>query len=227
MSEPIEFNENLRHLHQKLKSHINNQKKNWDSFVYAQTKGFYQGFDEIKLDGCRPTEKRFARYKIEKYLSKNQEALDIGCNCGFLTIFISKYVAHIDGVELNPYLISVGTDTRDFLKIKNVDFFSISFEDFKTEKKYDVIFSLANDDTIDGNTKFTINEYINKIRNLLKDDGLLMWETISPDTFESELFEPKLKILKKYFIVLEDKMVESEYPINVPQRRFLVLRKND
>ena len=52
------------------------KKKNWSSFVYAQTKGFYQGFDEIKLDGCRPTEKRFARYKIEKYLSKNQKIED-------------------------------------------------------------------------------------------------------------------------------------------------------
>lgn len=227
MNLKTEYNEKkLDSLHKKLQNHIYDQKKNWSSFVYSQTKGFYQGFDEIKLDGCRPTEKRFARYKIEKYLSKNQNALDIGCNCGFLTIFISRYVNHIDGVELNPYLISIGKDTQDFLKINNVDFYALSFENFETSLKYDVIFSMANDNTIDGNTKFTINEYIEKIRNLLKDYGLLMWETISPDTFDPKLFEPKLKLLKKYFTVLEERMVKSEYPINVPQRRFLVLRKN-
>ena len=52
-----------------------------------------------------------------------------------------------------------------------------------------------------------------------------MFETVSPDTYEPKLFQPKLKLLKKKFVVLEDKMVESEYPKNVPERRFLILRK--
>jgi hypothetical protein len=31
--------------------------------------------------------------------------------------------------------------------------------------------------------------------------------------------------LKQKFTILEDRMVETEYPINVPERRFLILQK--
>lgn len=214
----------LLELHEKLEKHIAGQKANWKSFVYAQTNGFYQGFEAISLEGCRPTEKRFKRYDIKKYLTPKMTALDIGCNCGFFALHVSKYVQHIDGVEINPYLVEIGKDTREFLNITNAEFFATRFEDFKTTKKYDVIFSLANDDTIDGNTEFTFEEYIKKIQLLLKNEGYLMFETISPDTYDPKLFEPKHKILEDNFTVLEEKMVKSEYPINVPERRFLVLK---
>lgn len=219
------LNNSLLELHKKFEKHIQDQAKNWKSFIYAKQKGFYQGFEEINIDGCRPTEKRFERYQIEKYITKEKTTLDIGCNCGFLTLFLSRYLNHIDGVELNPYLVKIAEDTKNYLKITNADFFASSFEDFEIEKKYDIIFSLANDETIDENTKFTFEEYIKKILYYLKDEGLLMFETISPDTYEPKLFKPKLKILKGHFSILEDKMVKSEYPITVPERRFLVLRK--
>ena len=215
----------LKKLHDKLNSHIEEQSKNWKSFVYAKQNGFYQGFDEIKINGCRSTEKRFRRYKIEKFLSKKFSALDIGCNCGFFTIFASRYLDFMEGVEINPYLVEIANDTKNFLKIKNVNFYNSRFEDFEPNHNYDVIFSLANDETIDGNTKFTFEEYIQKIYNLLNENGFLIFETVSPDTYEPRLFQPKLKLLKKKFVVLEDKMVKSEYPKNVPERRFLILKK--
>ena len=124
-------------------------------------------------------------------------------------------------------LTNIGKDTKEFLGEKNVDFHTTRFEDYQTDKKYNIIFSLANDDTIDGNTQFSFNEYINKIQKLLQPNGLLMWETISPDTYDPELFEPKQKILEKSFNLLEERMVKSEYPINVPERRFLVLEKRN
>ena len=223
MSEP---DLELKKLHDKLNSHIEEQDKNWKSFVYAKENGFYQGFDEIKISGCRPTEKRFRRYKIEKFLSKRFSALDIGCNCGFFTIFASRYLYSIEGVEINPYLVEIANDTKKFLRTENVNFYSSRFEDFKPNHSYDIIFSLANDETIDGNTKFTFEEYIQKIYNSLNENGLLMFETVSPDTYEPKLFQPKLKLLKKKFTVLEDTMVKSEYPKNVPERRFLILRKS-
>jgi len=219
--------EALELLHSKLHKHVENQKKEWKSFVYAQQNGFYQGFNEIGINGCRNTEKRFERYGIANYLKKNQSALDIGCNCGFLTIYLSRFLKHIDGVELNPYLTSIGKDTKEFLGEKNVDFYTIGFEEFITDKKYEIIFSLANDDTIDGNTKFTFNQYMKKIQDLLQPKGLLMWETISPDTYDPDLFKPKRRILEERFTLLEERMVKSEYPINVPERRFLVLQKNN
>lgn len=216
----------LKKFQSELRKHVDEQMSKWTSFVYAQKNGFYQGFEKIGIDGCRPTEKRFLRYEIEKYLSKDKTALDIGSNCGFLTIHLSTFLKHIDGVELNPYLTNIGNDTKKFLNINNVELFTSRFEDFKPTQKYDIIFSLANDDTIDGNTEFTFEEYIGKIEDLLNEEGYLMWETISPDTYDPELFKPKRTILEKKFTLLEEKMVKSEYPVNVPERRFLVFQKN-
>ena len=90
----------LNELHNKLEKHLSTQSEKWKSFVYAKEKGFYQGFEEIKINGCRPTEERFQRYNIEKYLKKEKNALDIGCNCGFFTLFASKYLKNIDGVDV-------------------------------------------------------------------------------------------------------------------------------
>lgn len=215
----------LESFHSRLQKHVDDQKKEWKSFVYAQQNGFYQGFDEIGINGCRNTEKRFDRYDIENYLKKDHNALDIGCNCGFFTIYVSKFISNIDGVELNPYLVNIGNETKKFLKLDNVNFYNSSFEQFRSEKKYDAIFSLANDETIDGNTKFTFDEYIDKINNILKEKGFLFWETVSPDTFEPKRFKPKLEKLRNLFTVIEDKMVDSEYPVNVPKRRFLIFQK--
>ena len=55
-----------------------------------------------------------------------------------------------------------------------MNFYSSRFEDFKPNHSYDIIFSLANDETIDGNTKFTFEEYIQKIYNSLNENGGLI-----------------------------------------------------
>jgi SAM-dependent methyltransferase len=216
----------LNELHKKLEKHLDEQSKNWKSFIYAQEKGFYQGFEELEIDGWRPSKKRFNSYKINDYLSEKKVALDIGSNCGFFSLYVSKFVKQIDGVEINPYLINIANDVKQYTKSLNSNFFNSSFENFFTEKKYDVIFSLANDSTIDKNTKFNFYEYLDKILNLLKKDGLLIFESQAIDVLRKSQFDEKLDILKSHFDVLKNTMVDSEYPVNVPQRFFLVLKRN-
>jgi predicted TPR repeat methyltransferase len=215
----------LNELHKKLEGHLNQQSKNWDSFIYAQEKGFYQGFDAIQIDGCRSTEKRFEQYNIQKYLSKNKSALDIGSNCGFFSLYVSKFLETITGIEINPYLTSIASDTQEFLAINNANFISSKFEKFLTDKKFDIVFSFANDSTIDSNTDFNFEEYVAKIINLLKDDGLLIFESQAIDIMIPQKFEPKMEIIKQFFTILENRNVKSEYPLNVPERLFLILKK--
>ena len=215
----------LEELHLKLKAHLKDQDKKWGHFIYSKQDGFYQGLDEINIKGSRSSEKRFKEYNITKYLSKNNVTLDIGSNCGFFSIFVSKYFKHITGVEINPYLVAIANDTKQYLGIANTMFISSTFEDFKTNNKFDIIFSLANDSTIDGNTKFNFKEYINKIKKLLKDDGILIFESQAVDSMISEQFEQKFNFLKLNFDVLEKRKISSEYPINVPMRDFLILKK--
>lgn len=214
----------IAELHKKLQSHLEKQNKNWKSLIYAKEKGFYQGFEKIQIDGWRPSEKRLDDYDIQKYLDKNKAALDIGSNCGFFTLLLSNFLKTIDGVEINPYLIDISNDVKEFLKVKNTFFYNKSFEEFQTVQKYDVIFSLANDSTIDGNTKFDFIEYIQKIIYLLNNNGILIFECQAADMMPPSKFNPKYEHLKKYFSILEEKLVFSEYPINVPERKFLILK---
>jgi SAM-dependent methyltransferase len=219
----MEFQE----LHLKLQKHIEEQTKNWDSLIYAHKKGFYQGFEEIKIDGCRNTEKRFERYNIEKYLSKEKSVLDIGSNCGFVVLYLSKFVRKISGVEINPYLVEVANDVKEFLERTNSEFFCSKFENFDYGEKYDIICSFANDSTIDDNTDFNFRQYMNKILKLLNSNGLVFFESQALDAFVPGGFDEKREIIKEYFHILEEKKVHSEYPINVPERFFLVLKKLD
>ena len=92
-------------------------------------------------------------------------------------------------------------------------------------KKYDFVFSLANDETVDGLTKFTFTEYIQKIADLSNERGILAFESQAKDTYYLKKFESKLEILKKNFDVLEQRIVKSEYPVNVPNRYFLILQR--
>lgn len=217
----------LDKLHTKLQAHLARQDKEWDHFIYSKQDGFYQGLDEIKIIGSRSSEKRFEEYEILEHLSKNKTILDIGSNCGFFSIYVSKYVEKIFGVEINPYLVAISNDVKDYLNINNANFINSSFEEFHIDEKFDIIFSFANDSTIDDNTKFSFSEYIEKIKNLLKDNGLLIFESQAIDSIMSEQLDEKINYLKKDFIILKRKKVSSEYPKNVPFRDFLILKKSN
>ena len=109
----------LEQLHSRLQGHLQEQNEKWEHFVYAKQDGFYQGLEEIDIKGSRSSEKRFQEYNITEFLSKEKKALDIGSNCGFFSIFISKYVKHISGVEINPYLTKIANETSDKSNNKN------------------------------------------------------------------------------------------------------------
>ena len=215
----------LDSLHSKLQGHLDRQEKEWEHFIFSKEDGgFYQGLDEIKITGSRSSEKRFEEYEILEYLSKDKSVLDIGSNCGFFSIYVSKFVDKIFGVEINPYLIAISNDVKNYLNIKNANFVNLSFEEFKFDKKFDMIFSFANDSTIDGNTKFNFSEYIGKIKNLLKEDGLLIFESQAIDSVVTEQLDEKINYLENKFTILKRKKVSSEYPKNVPFRDFLILK---
>ena len=77
------------------------------------------------------------------------------------------------------------------------------------------------------NTKFNFSEYIQKILDLLNDGGIVIFESQAIDTMVSEKFEEKFRFLDGKFEVLEKRKIVSEYPVNVPYRDFVVLKKLD
>ena len=215
----------LEELHLKLKAHLKNQNEKWEHFIYSKQDGFYQGLDKINIKGSRSTEKRFNEYNIGSLFSKNKNVLDIGSNCGFVSLYTSEFVKSVTGVEINPFLVKISNDTKEFLNIQNVKFVCSTFEEYNTEEKFDIVYSFANDSTIDDNTTFNFEEYVQKISFLLSPDGLLIFESQALDVLVPSEFDLKLEILEKYFIIKERRTVHSEYPVNVPERIFLILEK--
>ena len=215
----------LEELHSKLKAHLKDQNEKWEHFIYSKQDGFYQGLDKINIKGSRSTEKRFNEYNIGSLFSKNKNVLDIGSNCGFVSLYTSEFVKSVTGVEINPFLVKISNDTKEFLNIQNVKFVCSTFEEYNTEEKFDIVYSFANDSTIDNNTTFNFEEYIQKILFLLSSGGLLIFESQALDVLVPSKFQSKLEILEKYFIISEKRKVSSEYPTNVPERIFLVLEK--
>ena len=215
----------LEELHLKLKAHLKNQNEKWEHFIYSKQDGFYQGLDKINIKGSRSTEKRFNEYNIRNLFSKNENVLDIGSNCGFVSLYTSEFVKSVIGVEINPFLVKISNDSKAFLGIQNVKFICSTFEEYRTEEKFDMVYSFANDSTIDDNTTFNFEEYIQKILFLLSSGGLLIFESQALDVLVPNAFQLKLEILEKYFIIREKRTVHSEYPANISERIFLVLEK--
>ena len=66
---------------------------------------------------------------------------------------------------------------------------------------------------------------IDKIADLLNEHGILAFESQAKDAYYIKKFESKLEIMKKNFDVLEQRIVKSEYPVNVPKRYYLILQR--
>lgn len=207
-------------LHKKLDKILEEQKNNWEHLVYAGGK-FYQSLEKVGIEGRRSTEKRFEDYEIKKYLNKEKSVLDIGANTCFFSLNISEQVKEIDCVEINKYLVQIGKEVRDFLKIENVNFFTTDFKNFVTDKKYDIVMSFAVDEVADGLSKLSFEDYLDKILNLLKEEGMIFFESQAEDIMLNK-FDKKFNILKEKFNIIFKKEIGSTYPTNIKNRVFLI-----
>ena len=109
----------LKNLHFKIRQHLIEQNKNYNKPSYPR----YQGYDRIKWSGLRKTEKRAENYSLKKYLKRDFQVLDIGCNTGFISLETAGFVRSVDGLDINPYLIKIAQDVAKFLGITNTCFF--------------------------------------------------------------------------------------------------------
>ena len=59
----------------------------------------------------------------------------------------------------------------------------------------------------------------------MNDNGILIFESQAADAYDKSKFKPKIELLNEKFNIIEDRIVLSEYPVNVPERIFLILEK--
>ena len=218
----------------RLRQHLKDQNRSYSKEERYTQGYFYQGLEEIGITGAKPTGFRFSQYEVDNLL-RNSDILDIGSNAGFVACYCAlKGAASITAVELNPYLNRIANDTAKFFKLKNVKVIESDFSRFFTDHKFDIILSLSNHHTIDGKFFLPFDQYIEKISNLLKPDGYLLFE--SHNVFAAGTggvgddgdMELKIQIMNRFFEIKRFRMVKCylKHGVEDLDKLFVVAQKN-
>ena len=141
--------------------------------------GFYQGFERLLLPGQRPIEDRLNSYGLSTHLNRDMNALDIGCNCGFLALGIAPQVRHITGVDIDPQMVNIATISARYLGLVDcTKFITGKFESF--EKEYNSqngLFDLIIATAVHMHVKYQIEEFSMAVSKLLTSNGLVLLES--------------------------------------------------
>lgn len=194
-----ENDNDLKELHYKI--NIIRLKKIDNNISYDYGQGyFYQSIPDVKISGYRDTSLRVKKLNLIKLL-KQKSVLDIGSNTGAILFNVRKVIKCGVGVEYNSNLIEISNLIKKYLKAKNIKFIQKYFEDFSSNQKFDIILSLANHKTFDGNTKQSIHQYFSKIKTLLKKNGRLIFESHPTKIENPKQREEVLKNIEIFFKV--------------------------
>ena len=180
----------------------------------------YQSFEELGINGQRPTEKRFEIYKLNEYLRPTDNALDIGCNCGFFPLYLSRFLNRVDGIEINPSLIKIANLVKGIINANNCYFHLADFNSYNTDMKYDLILSLAVHHWIN----MPIGIYGQRLYSMLNDDGMVLFESQNINTIDAD-FDDKVQEFAKDKFIIEYR--GSFCDDGIIPRKFVLLRKNN
>ncbi len=167
--------------------------------------GFYQGFERLLLPGQRPVENRLECYALAGLLDPSMTALDIGCNCGFLSLGIAPHVTEITGVELDSRMVEVARLTAGYLGQENASFTQGRFEDFHSEatgtgKRFDLVVATA----VHMHVSYDIEEFATTIVELLRPGGLVLLESQDMRTVDWD-FTDKIRRFAKTVFEIESR----------------------
>ncbi|MDR1125621.1 MAG: glycosyltransferase [Deltaproteobacteria bacterium] len=182
----------------------------------------YQGLARIGLTGKREIERRFALYGLERYLKKDMELLETGCNCGFLSWLSAKHVKRVEAFDADKNYIFLGDMLKSAYKTDNLNYSVANFESFAPTRRYDFIISCA----VYGWVPLSFSAFVKRLDSWLKPGGCILFESHELPV-HPEWKEHHLPYLKQTYEVLESGYIDdvdhryyqSEY------REFLILRK--
>ena len=141
------------------------------------------------LHKFNPTRIKYIKDKILNHFKilnsekpfKNLSILDIGCGGGLLSEPISRLGANITGIDASEKNINAAKIHAKQSDLK-INYFCNSPENFKTDKKFDVILNMEIVEHVDD-----LNLFIKKSSFLLKKNGLMFVATLNR-TLKSYLF---------------------------------------
>jgi len=204
-----EADEKLWELHKNLELVRLEEKTNYKSYDYGSGY-YYQSLKSLHISGYRNSEQRIQQLDLASR-TKGKTVLDIGANAGFILLSIAEAITNGTGIEFNPYLVKAAQLAQNHLGVKNTSFITSSFEDYSNDHhNFDVILSLANHSTYDGNTKHTLHEYFGKVARLLNSGGQLIFESHPPKIEPEEKLQQTIETIEHYFLIEENPKVKMD-----------------
>lgn len=171
---------------------------------FSHSHFFYQTHPDLNIRGLRPTVSRYNNYRLGNYLTQSSKVLDVGSNLGLFSLYVSKFVQNVVGVEINKDLVYIAELAQSALKVKNIEFVHGDITQIlDLNQKFDFVFSFS----IHGHLKISLQSYLDILGRYLTDKGLILIESHS-DT----LLKDFISILDKLdsFNVLETGITDDQ-----------------
>jgi|GEM_PF-5942616 len=179
---------------------------------------FYQSQPDLGITGMRSTLDRFRDYQLENFLNKDHDVLEIGCNVGFFSNYVAKYVKTIKGIDVKPLFCEIGKVTSSYLDYHNTNFKTSDFINYETIKEYDAIFSFEVHDYLN----LPLKEYLERLAAMLNPNGFILLENKIKEN-ENENFEALLPEMESAGFSLI--RLGIHYSSNHFDKQFVLLRK--
>jgi SAM-dependent methyltransferase len=177
-------------LHKEIAGILERQRRDYPHYSYFYGHP-YQSLGILGIFGERATDERFDTYGLAKNVGPNDVVLDIGCNCGFVSIVTAyRTGCRVVGVDINPYMIEIGRAVARYLKIEDrVELKAEKFQDLVPDRKFSVAFSFATHWTDDRNYRVELLHHLKRVSDFLDDHGLLVFESHSADVGSEEFYK--------------------------------------
>ena len=198
-------NPELLPLHRTLNACLTRAAGAWPSYDYGEGY-FYQSLRTVGISGLRDTEARIRAMDLASRVT-GRRVLEIGCNSGFVSLSIAAAASSIVAFDINPYLIEIARLVADYSKIDNVEFSTAEFESFAPNEPFEVVLSFANHSTYDGNTKQSVQSYIERCADLLVKGGLFLFESHPPE-HEGDGLAGVCELIGRSFTIEERRVLE-------------------
>ena len=214
-------NKDILEFHKRINAHLWKAKTNWSDHDYGEGY-FYQSFHKLGISGLRYTEGRLKAMDLRKY-TRGKRVLEIGCNTGFISIYLAEVAKYVYGFDLNPHLIDIAKETAKFLRTDNLDLECRSFENINITRKFDVVLSFANHSTYDENTKHSLEEYFDRCDYYLADGGLFLFES-HPAEHDGKERTKIQELIENRFEIQEKKQLSYGEPLD-RNRIYIIAKK--
>jgi 2-polyprenyl-3-methyl-5-hydroxy-6-metoxy-1,4-benzoquinol methylase len=180
----------------------------------------YQGSERLGIRGKRRTETRMAAYGLPALLRGDMRVLEIGCNCGFLSLEIARLVRQVTAFDVDPNYIALGALAQRRLGVTNCTFGVGAVETYRPAERFDAVLSCA----VHGWITMDFGAYVAYLRSIITPGGLLLFESHEVDC-HPEWRAQRAFLLQRFDLVRQgwiDDVDEDVYESEL--REFLVLR---